>query len=123
MQHKPINTYHLNESVRVKNGVHDPDFGSDISGWQGRIREIDEESEEEHIIYLIAWDSVTLKEMDLESITRSEEEGLGWDSMYLYEEDIEPASPRDSEREVTRAIEQIQQDLEQGFSDLTNKAV
>ena len=83
----------------------------------------DEESEEEHVIYLIAWDSVTLKEMDLESITRSEEEGLGWDSMYLYEEDIEPASPRDSEGDVKRAIKQIQQDLEQGFSNLTNKAV
>ena len=34
---------HVGDSVVVKSGILDPDFGTDISGWQGRIEEIDDE--------------------------------------------------------------------------------
>jgi len=33
--------FQVGDSVRVKNGTTDPDFGIDIGGWQGQISEID----------------------------------------------------------------------------------
>jgi hypothetical protein len=33
---------HIGDSVVVKSGILDPDFGIDISGWQGRIEETDD---------------------------------------------------------------------------------
>ena len=36
-------SFSVGDSVVVKSGVADPDFENDISGWQGRIEEIDDE--------------------------------------------------------------------------------
>jgi len=33
--------FQVGDSVKVKNGTKDPDFGIDIGGWQGQISEID----------------------------------------------------------------------------------
>lgn len=50
----------IGESVAVKPGVTDPDTGSDIGGWQGRISAI---IAGEALILTIQWDSLTLKSM------------------------------------------------------------
>ena len=34
--------FRVGDSVKVKAGTKDPDFGIDISGWQGQISEIDD---------------------------------------------------------------------------------
>ncbi len=44
------------ESVAVKSGVNDPDFEFDISGWQGRVQEVDNTG-----TVFIRWDSLTVK--------------------------------------------------------------
>jgi len=62
---------HIGNSVVVKSGVLDPDFGIDISGWQGRIEE-DDDGE----TVFIRWDSITLLEMCLDLIIRCENENL-----------------------------------------------
>ena len=59
----------IDECVTVKKGTKDPDFGVDISGWQGRIEE-----NEFNGIVLIRWDSFTLQHMSFESILKSEKE-------------------------------------------------
>ena len=56
------------ESIRVKQGISDPDYPSiDINGWQGRIVEFDGEDEDGEL-YIIAWDSISLRNMDSEVI-------------------------------------------------------
>lgn len=118
---KMIN-FHLHDSVKVKAGTADPDFGNDIGGWQGRIKEIDPESDEEHVIYLVAWDSLTLQVMDLPLIVRSENEGLGWTEMYLFDSDVEPAAPRDTTEDVIRTEKELQQAYRENWQSLKNKA-
>lgn len=39
-QGEPMFPFKVGESVSVKPGVQDPDFGDDMSGWQGRVVEI-----------------------------------------------------------------------------------
>lgn len=34
---------HVGDSVAVKSGAIDPDFKTDICGWQGRIEEVNDE--------------------------------------------------------------------------------
>ncbi|MEM9213628.1 MAG: hypothetical protein AAGD25_04705 [Cyanobacteria bacterium P01_F01_bin.150] len=68
---KPIK---VGDSVAVRTGVNNPDFGTDIGGWQGRVSEINSESQ----IALIDLDSITLKNMPDAYITKCEEDGLGW---------------------------------------------
>ncbi|MGH9769776.1 MAG: calcium-binding protein [Blastocatellia bacterium] len=95
----------VGDSVVVKPGVKDPDTGGDIGGWQGRIFDPGEDNDE--TVVGIAWDSITLKNMPFSAIEYSEDEGLDWRVMYLDISGIEPAKARDSERDVERALAEI----------------
>jgi len=75
-----------------------------IGGWQGRVFEIEKEDN----IIGIRWDSITLKQLPLEYIKRSEEEGLGWTEIYLAVDEIEPASPRDSQAQAEDTAEKME---------------
>ena len=93
---------HIGNSVVVKSGVLDPDFGIDISGWQGRIEE-DDDGE----TVFIRWDSITLLEMCLDLIIRCENENLNQEVMTLDMNEIEVSTARDSEADVSRTASQL----------------
>lgn len=61
----------VGDSVAVKAGVVDPDHNTDISGWQGRIIELDSGE-----TAFLRWDSVTLRGMGKDIIIRCENENL-----------------------------------------------
>ena len=67
--------YRKGQVVKVKDGVlcpDGPDF--DLSGWQGRVIDIDEDDEGPTVG--MEWDSVTLKEIPKSYIENSEQEGV-----------------------------------------------
>jgi len=79
--------YRMGQVVKVKDGVlcpDDPDFV--LSGWQGRVIDIDEDDEGPTIG--IKWDSLTLNEIPKSYIEKSEEEGVSWAEIYLSDSDI-----------------------------------
>jgi hypothetical protein len=92
------------DSVVVKPGIVDPDFGIEIGGWQGRILGIGPDRED---TVLIGWDSITLKDMPSSVIEQSEEQGLDWAKMYLDAQEVELTSPRDTEEDVARVINEL----------------
>ena len=94
--------FKVGDSVKVKNGIKDPDFGIDISGWQGQISETDND------IICITWDSVTLSNYPDKYITQCEEEGLDWETIYLENEDIELAVPRNTGTDLIQKRQEIQ---------------
>jgi len=94
------NVFKTGDSVVVKPGTLDPDFDVDIGGWQGRI--LEPPSPEGTV--LIAWDSVTLKDMPDSVIEQGAEQGLDWSQMGLETCEVEPATPRDTQDDVDRAI-------------------
>ena len=99
--------YRIGQVVKVKDGVlcpDDPDF--DLSGWQGRVIDIDEDDEGPTVG--IEWDSITLNEIPKSYIEKSEEEGVSWAEIYLSDSDIEPAKPRDSEKDVDKVREKLE---------------
>jgi hypothetical protein len=93
---------HVGDSVVVKSGVLDPDFGTDISGWQGRIEKL---NDGENVF--IRWDSITLRKMGLDIIIRCENENRDWDVMTLDTVEIEVTTARDSEEDVSRTATQL----------------
>ncbi len=97
---------HVGDSVVVKSGILDPDFGSDLSGWQGRIEEADDAD-----TVFIRWDSITLREMHMEMIIRCENENLDWEVMTLDKDDIEVSTARDSEADVARIASQLKMEM------------
>jgi hypothetical protein len=92
------------DSVVVKPGIVDPDFGTEIGGWQGRILGIGPDRED---TVLIGWDSITLKAMPGSVIEQSEEQGLDWTKMYLDAQEVELTTPRDTEEDVIQAISEL----------------
>jgi len=92
--------FHVGESVVVKTGALDPDFRIDISGWQGRIEEVDDET------VFIRWDGITLMEMRLDLIIRCENENLDWEIITPETDEIEVTAPRDSEVDVAHIASQ-----------------
>jgi hypothetical protein len=99
-------SFKVGDSVVVKPGVDDPEYGGDISGWQGRITEIlmDEDSAP---TVMIAWDSLTLRKIPEIFIKQCEREGLGWDGMGVFAHEVELTKPRDTLVSVERTIEVI----------------
>jgi hypothetical protein len=97
---------YVGDSVVVKSGILDPDFKIDISGWQGRIEEVDDEE-----TVFIRWDSITLQEMRLDLIIRCENENLDWEVMTLNMDEIEVAMTRDSETDVSRIASQLKAEM------------
>lgn len=101
------------ESITVKQGVKEPDFEKfELSGWQGRVTEIDPFSNSDHILVTIEWDSETLKQIPKWYIEQSETDGCDWETMVLYETDVEKAKVRDKKNDVKNA----QKKLESEFS-------
>lgn len=91
--------FKVGDSVVVKQGVQDPDFGDDMSGWQGTITEIDARPPDSPLVTIL-WDSITLQNMSRTTIARAEKERLDWSTMGLYASEVELASPRDTLADV-----------------------
>ncbi len=90
------------DSVRVKPGVEDEDFGYDLSGWEGRVMEVERKS------VTVAWDSHTLRrDMPAAMITACEKIGMSWDIYVFGPEDLEPAEARDTPADVERALDDL----------------
>ena len=99
-------TLHVGESVVVKSGILDPDFGIDISGWQGRIEEADNGD-----TVFIRWDSITLLRISMDMIIRCENENLDWEVMTLDKNEIKVSTARDSEADVVRIASQLKMEM------------
>ena len=96
MTQNKIRKFQLGDSVKVKNGTKDPDFGIDIGGWQGQVLEIDND------IICIAWDSVTLSTFPDKYISKCEEEGLDWERIYLETKEVELVVPRNTGNDLVQ---------------------
>ena len=95
--------FQIGETVRVKDGVKEVDMGFEMGGWYGRISELDPDKK----IMLIAFDSLTLRQMSMDYIEKCEEEGMSWESYYLEYDDVLPAPARDSKAEVKAAVAEL----------------
>jgi hypothetical protein len=84
--------------------VKDSDTGVDMSGWQGRISEIDDESD----LITIDWDSITLRALAPSYIETSIENGYGWTQYLLPPDEVEVTTARDTEREMKIAVEELE---------------
>jgi hypothetical protein len=102
----PTTNLKIGDCIVVKPGVTDPDYGIDISGWQGRITEI-ESYQPGKLTIMFQWDSLSLKNMPASAIRRSEEEGLDWTTIGLYPEEVEIAEPRDTQADVDALIAEL----------------
>ncbi len=98
-------TFEIGESVVVKPNVADPDFGTDIGGWQGRVKEVDDKT------VFIAWDSITLREMGIELVIRCENENFNWEVMTLINKEVEKTTGRDSERDVAAVANALRMEM------------
>ena len=98
----------IGNSVVVIKGVLDPDSEEFLlEGWQGRILEIDEETNPKHSMVTIEWDTETLRQMPNKYIEESEIEGLDWKKMVLYTSDIEGIKERDTKMDVKQCQEKL----------------
>lgn len=92
------------DSVKVKKGIFCPDYENvDISGWQGRIVDTDEEGN----LFSVEWDSKTLLAMPEEYIVTSLEDGLDYEILDIEQTDVEPAKERDTKKDVQKVQEKL----------------
>ena len=96
----------VGDCIIVKPGVKDPDTGTPIAGWQGRVTEI-KPYQPGKMLVTFQWDSLSLKSMPASAIRLCEEKGLDWTNMVLYDEEIERAEPRDTQGDEDTLIEEL----------------
>lgn len=89
------------DSIKVNEGVLDPDSGTDISGFQGRVTEV----EDSYVSFL--WDSISLRAMGQEVIDKYEAEGFNWATMVLSCEEVSLTEERDTSKDVKEAIAEL----------------
>lgn len=99
------------ESVRVKDGVMDPDYPLiSIGGWQGRVLEFDGEDEDGEL-YIVAWDSISLKLLNADVVLEAIDEGIDYGLITLYAKDLEKSTARDSEKDVEIALAELEEEF------------
>jgi hypothetical protein len=99
-------SFNVGDSVVVRRGTADPDFGIDLSGWQGKVLDI-QTSEDGVATVHIEWDSIALKNMPGSAIEQCEERGLAWTEIVLAAEEVELTTFRDTEQDVARVAEEL----------------
>lgn len=98
----------IGDYIKVKNNIMDPDTGKyDLSGWQGRVTEIDDEEDGEEKIITIQWDAQTLKSMPPKFIQESMEDGYEYAEMSLWESELELTEPPDTEQDRNEIIQTL----------------
>lgn len=86
----PSLPFDLNACVAMKKGEHLEAYDVEISGWQGRVINVDEEGD----LYLL-WDSQTLQQIPDELVAQMIEEGVDWTGLIVEPEAVRPAAERD----------------------------
>ena len=94
--------FQVGDTVKVKDGTLDPDFGFEIAGWHGQITEIDDD------LVCIELDSITLSETPDKYITECEIDDLNWKKIYLLLDEVELSERRDTEEDLIAIRKQIQ---------------
>lgn len=97
-------TFEVGAAVVVNAGIKEVETGVDMSGWQGRIIDIDDESN----LLTIEWDSITLRALPATYIEQSEENGYGWDQYFLPPTHVTLTTARDSEADVAAATVELE---------------
>jgi hypothetical protein len=98
----------VGDSVIVKQGIKEPDSEEfEISGWQGRIIEINNDADEDNILITIEWDSLTLEQLPSSFIQQSEIDGHDWQCMILYDSDLDKSIPRDKKENVKKIQDKL----------------
>src|SRR5436305_3437189 len=85
-------------SLVVKPGVIHRITERDISGWQGRL--IEKQNDQ----LTLQWDSLTLKSLPRADILKCESCGQPWSACYLKVQDVLPAVARDNEEDVRATV-------------------
>jgi len=97
--------YKIGQTVKVKNDVLCPDDSEfNLSGWTGRIIDLDENEEP---TVCIEFDSITLKNMPEKYVKKSEQEGLDWSNIYLDVREVESTKSRDTEQDAKNIRNEI----------------
>jgi hypothetical protein len=99
----------LGSSVKVKKGVTDPNGNvqQKMDNWQGWVIEMYNENTP-NVELLVAWDSVTLMQLDRAALINFEEEGFHeWDTIRLSANDVEITKPRDTIKQTQAAAEEL----------------
>lgn len=97
------------DSVKVKDYTNEE--GINLTGWEGRIAEIDLTDEE----VLVEWDSITIKNLTFEKIKEYDEKGLMWYAEYIPTEYIELSTPRDTEEEAEALFDEISDKIDEEY--------
>ncbi len=102
--------FKVGDSVVVKRGVKDPDLGSDLGNWQGRVTAIQQYEQADALTVMIAWDSITLRNLPESVIVHCEQEGLDWASMGLYVYEVTLAKARDTTQDVAKVKAELSEE-------------
>lgn len=94
--------FSVGDSVRFNPGVRDYDFDVDIGGWQGRVMELTE-----YATVMVAFDSITLRNMPGEYIETCEEDGLSWSEYGADPNELKVVPPRDTPADVETVIAEL----------------
>ena len=116
VQEKNKHLVKIGDSVRVKKGIRDPDNSEKlIEDCQGRVIEVYEEilesNETPDVMIDIAWDSVTLQNIDRDYVIALGKEGFDWSEMALALSDVDIVTPRDTEEDTKNAYELVHKDI------------
>lgn len=101
----------INDTIKVKDGIHTEDFNIDLSGRVGTITGIASDEGETPILYYVEWDSGTLKEFEISSIQYLDEQMYDWDFTLLYESEFTKVSQRYTLAETDKTLNELKDKL------------
>ncbi len=107
--------FKLGDSIILRPGEKHEELNLDMSGWRGRVVDIDEDGD-----LLIAWDSQTLQDIPETAVSQWIDEGIDWTCMFIEADALLPYDPRDTILDSLTAARQRTAQYGLNFDDITD---
>ncbi len=91
------------DSVRIRTGVIEPETGTDLSGWEGRVIEMATDPDSGTLVAWVEWDSLTLNQLTPGLIRRLQDADADWVGQAMEVRDLQAAQPRDTLAQTEQA--------------------
>ncbi len=106
-----INSLKEGQSIKVKDGYIEDSTAINMSGWQGRILNVDEEDD----LIEVEWDSITLQSIDMKDIEQLIALTEDYDTYLIEATAIELVEPRDTQEDTEKAYNEIYLKVEESY--------
>jgi hypothetical protein len=102
----------IGDYIKIINIEPHPITKCDMTGWRGRIVEINDCPAFGRPEFTVAWDGITLQNMGMKYISKCIQEGIDWEKDFFFSENLRRVKERDTPEQREQKLSEIKSKMQ-----------